>query len=99
MSSGPISGRSGVSGNSESGGTLPGSSEPSAWAAVAVATASGDHHPSLLLPGFCKKEQFGPHQHFSALGPVDGCSPVLGSSFMGGLGLVTLVVPLVLLSK
>ena len=80
---------SGVSGSSGPEGAAFGASVP--WAVTTVATASGGHHPSLLLC-FLQMGQFGPHPHFSAIGLVVGCSSGLGSIFMGDSELVAMAV-------
>ena len=54
VSSGWISGNSGVSDNSGSGDAALGSSGSSVGAVVAAVAASGCHHSSLLL-GFCRR--------------------------------------------
>ena len=69
--------------------TAFGSSVPGAVAVVA--TASGGHHPSLLLC-FCRRGNLVPHPHFSAFGLLAGCSLGLGSIFMGDFELVAMAV-------
>ena len=80
---------SGVSGNLESGGTLLGASESSVGAVLA--TDFGNCHPNLLPFLDFAEGQFGPDPHLPVLRLINDCSSILGSSFMGGFGLVTLV--------
>ena len=61
-----ISESSGVSGNSESGGTVLGSSGSSIGAVAAAVTASGAHHSSLLL-GVCRRGISVPMHNFLLL--------------------------------
>ena len=88
----------GVFGNLKSEGTLLGASGFLAEVVFSVVIVSGGCHPNLL-PEFLQKGQLGSHPHFSAIGMMIDCSPVLGSSFMRGFGLATAVVSLLPLFK